>query len=396
MKRLLSIATLYPHAQAPRFGTFVARSLEALARTGEWDVTVVNPVGIPPFARGSYARRRDVLGSARENGVGVHRVRFPILPGLSGPINPALIARAILPTVRRMHQAAPFDLLDAQFFYPDGPAAMRLSAALGIPFAIKARGADISYWGTRRASLAQMRAAACKAARLLSVSQALATDMAALGMPPGKIAVHYTGLDRDLFRPLDRLECRRRLGEQFGLDFPVRAPLLATVGALIERKGQALVIDALGRLDGAHLLLAGNGPDEARLRAQAAALGLGERVHFLGSLDHAMLPVLLSASDALVSPSVSEGLANAWVEALACGCPLVISDAGGAKELLTTPQAGRIVARDPAAIADAVTAILAAPPRRADVAAQVDQFGWDSHAARLSEYYSEILVDAGR
>jgi glycosyltransferase involved in cell wall biosynthesis len=114
-------------------------------------------------------------------------------------------------------------------------------------------------------------------------------------------------------------------------------------------------------------------------------------VHFLGSLDHTLLPVVLSAADAMVLPSVSEGLANAWVEALACGCPLVISDAGGATELMTRPQAGRIVERDAGAIAQAVNALLADPPDRAAVAATVDRFSWPAHAEGLAEIYSQVI-----
>ena len=51
-----------------------------------------------------------------------------------------------------------------------------------------------------------------------------------------------------------------------------------------------------------------------------------------------MLPALLSAADAMVLPSASEGLANAWIEALACGTPLVITDVGGAREVVTGPD----------------------------------------------------------
>jgi glycosyltransferase involved in cell wall biosynthesis len=223
------------------------------------------------------------------------------------------------------------------------------------------------------------------------VSEALANDMAALGLPRDKIRVHYTGLDRDLFHPLDRIECRRRAAAHFGFDLPAGAPLLATVGALIPRKGQEFVIRALPQVPEARLLLVGKGEDEAKLRSLASAASLTERVHFLGSLDHTLLPVVLSAADAMVLPSASEGLANAWVEALACGCPLVITDAGGAPELMTAPEAGRVVARDPDAIAEAVKALLADPPDRDAVAATVERFSWPAHAEALDGIYSEVI-----
>jgi teichuronic acid biosynthesis glycosyltransferase TuaC len=392
VKRLLSISTLYPNAHRPRFGTFVARQMEALAARGDWDVTVINPIGLPPVALGRYAPLAKAAVTGVEGGVTVHRPRFTLVPKLGGPINPAMIARAVLPLAKRLHALAPFDLVDAQFFYPDGPAAAKIASNLGLPLSIKARGADIQLWGGKAWARRKMLRAAEQAGGLLAVSAALAEDMAALGFPRDKITVHYTGLDRDRFRPLDRGASRARLASELGVALPPSAPLLATVGALIPRKGQQFAIRALARLPEAHLALIGTGPDRAPLETLVNDSGMAERVHFLGSLDHDLLPVVLSAADALVSPSSSEGLANAWVEALACGCPLVITEAGGARELLTSPAAGRIVERDADAIAEAVAELLAAPPPREEVAAQAERFSWEANAAALAEYFEGLLA----
>jgi glycosyltransferase involved in cell wall biosynthesis len=232
-----------------------------------------------------------------------------------------------------------------------------------------------------------------QAAGLLAVCGALSDDMAAIGLPRDKIALHYTGLDRDRFRPLQHPQLRRRLGRELGIELPDTAPVLATVGALIPRTGQALVIEALAYLpDDTVLLLVGRGDDEAALRALARQRGVANQVHFLGSLDHDLVPLVLSAADAMVLPSVSEGLANAWVEALACGTPLVITDAGGAREVVTAPEAGRIVARDPLAIADGIRALLADPPRREDVAALADRFSWRANAEALARHYDRLTA----
>src|SRR3546814_18833326 len=96
-------------------------------------------------------------------------------------------------------------------------------------------------------------------------------------------------------------------------------------------------------LPGVHYWLAGTGEEEARYRALARERGVEQRVHFLGPVANADLPQLYRAADAVVMPSASEGLANAWAEALACGTPLVISDADGAAELVTASVGGRIV-----------------------------------------------------
>jgi teichuronic acid biosynthesis glycosyltransferase TuaC len=394
MKRLLSIATLYPNAHTPRFGTFVARQMEALAARGDWDVTVINPVGTPPFASrimlGRYGPLAAAAISGVESGVTVHRPRFTLIPAIGGPFNPRMIVRAVLPLARQLHALAPFDLVDAQFFYPDGPAAAAVARDLGLPLAIKARGADISLWGHKPYALRKMRAAASQAAGLLAVSVALADDMAAIGLPRGKIQVHYTGLDHAAFRPLDKAQSRKRLAEAFGI--PQDGQLLASVGALIPRKGQSLVIEALPALPQARLALVGTGPDKAMLEALARQLGVADRVHFLGSLDHGMLPVVLNASAAMILPSTSEGLANAWVEALACGTPLVITDAGGARELVQADSAGRIVERSAEAIAAGVREVLTANCPPDQVAQAAAAFSWEANAARLAEIYSGICA----
>lgn len=391
-RRVLSLATLYPNAASPRLGTFVARSLEALAARGDWDVTVINPIGLPPLALGRYRPLAEAATSGIERGVDVQRPVFRKLPGIGARYNARLIARTVLPLASRLHAANPFDLVDAQFFYPDGPAAARIAAALGLPLSIKGRGADIHYWGGRGDTRPQVLEAGRQAAGMLAVCGALADDMAAIGLPREKIALHYTGLDRDRFRPLQHPLLRRRLGKELGIDLPDRAPVLATVGALIERKGQALVLDALADLPpDTVVLLVGTGADEAALRARAAAGGVANRVHFLGSLDHDLIPLVLSAADAMVLPSASEGLANAWVEALACGTPLVITDAGGAREVVTSPDAGRIVARTPSAIAAGVREVLEDPPLREATAALAERFSWQANAEALARYYEGLL-----
>lgn len=390
-RRLLSVATLYPNAHTPQFGTFVARSLEALAARGDWQVTVINPIGIPPLALGRYRALAKAATDGIENGVEVHRPSYMLVPRVGARINPSMIARAVLPLARRLHEERPFDLVDAQFFYPDGPAAAWIARQLGLPYAIKARGSDITYWGARSFAREQMLEAAARARGLLAVSEALKEDMIALGMPPGRIAIHYTGLDHDRFRPLAHSGLRTKLGASLGIPLGEKEKVVATVGALIDRKGQDLVIGAVASIPGTRLLLVGRGEDEKHLRSLARDLRVEDRVHFLGSVDHDMLPVVLSAADAMALPSKKEGLANAWVEALACGTPIVISDAGGARELVTGPEAGYVVPRDIESIASALRKLFADPPPRERVAATVDRFGWPAHAAELARRYEGLI-----
>ena len=391
MQHVLSLSTLYPNAVNPRFGTFVARSLEALAKRGDWRVTLINPIGLPPLALGRYRPLADLPAMSEEGGITIHRPHFTLIPRIGARRNAAAIARAVLPLVRRIHAATPIDLIDAQFFFPDGPAAAEIARAAGLPLSIKARGSDISFWGEQGFARAQMLDAARGAAGLLAVSRDLAGQMAAMGMDPAKITLHYTGLDRDRFRPFGHTHLREQLGRELGFALPATAPLLACVGALIERKGQAIAIAALPAIPDARLILIGKGEDEAMLRALAVSEGVAERVHFAGSIDHDLMPLILSAADVMVLPTVAEGLANAWVEALACGTPVVTGDVGGARELINCDTAGRLVERTPQAVAAGVNAILANPPPREAVAALTDGFSWDANAAALAAHYARLV-----
>jgi glycosyltransferase involved in cell wall biosynthesis len=400
MLRVLSLSTLFPSPPNPGFGKFVAnqmRAVSALADSGV-DLTMINPIGLPPWPlrlREPYRRLGTCPATSALGGLTVHHPRFRLLPVIGGDSNPGRIVRAVLPLARRLHAAQPFDLIDAQFFFPDGPAVMRIAQALGLPCTIKARGSDIHYWSTRPRALAQIREAAQVSAGMLSVSEALKRDMAALGLPEERITVHYTGLDRALFRITPRPEARARLPELLGLTLPEVAPLIACPGALIAIKGQRFAIEALTELPSAHLALAGTGADAPALRALAQALGLSERVHFLGQVNHAVLPVLMAAADAVVLPSEREGLANVWIEALACGTQLVIPDIGGAREVVRSPAAGRIAAREAGAIAAALREVLAAPVPQEEVAATVSSFSWEENARRLVEFWRKVVGNKG-
>ncbi|WP_295525540.1 glycosyltransferase [Novosphingobium sp. Chol11] len=394
-RRLLSLATLYPAPGRPGFGRFVARQMQALSARGDWDVTVVNPVGLPPLRIGRYAPLAAIPRIEHEGGVTVHHPRFMLIPALSGRINPALIARAVMPLATRLHAEAPFDLIDAQFFYPDGPAAMRIASALSVPLAIKARGSDIHVWQGQPGALPQMRAAAQAAAAVLSVSAALGRDMTALGLGGDKLNVHYTGLDRDRFFPSPRGSAREAARVLPGLENLGEGPRVLSVGALVPVKGHEIAISAMALLPPeVNLAIVGTGPLEESLRASAAQAGLASRVRFLGNVEHDILPQLLSAASAMVLISQSEGLANAWIEALACGAPIVIPDVGGAREVVTSPAAGRIVARDPAEIAAALADLIANPAPQDEVAACAARFSWAANATALAKIYESVI--AGR
>ncbi len=385
MLRVLTLSTLFPDATRPNFGVFVERQTLGLAAHPQVELKLVAPVGLPPWPLRRAARFAPLAalpGHEIWKGVETWRPRFTTLPGTGGRFHVAALVRALVPLLTSIRRDFAFDLIDAEFFFPDGPAAIALGRHFGVPVSIKARGADIHHWGHAPATAGQVRAAGQAAAGLLAVSQAMKADMAAIAIPEQRIRVHHTGVDLARFAPADRAIGKAALG--------ITGPLVVSLGALIPRKGHDIVMDAVAAIPGAHLMIAGEGPERAALTARIAALGAQGRIHLLGAIPHGELPALLAAADVMALASASEGLANAWVEALACGTPIVITAAGGAAEVVTDPACGRVVPREATAFARAIADLLAAPPDATSVRRAAERFTWEANTAALFAHLAAL------
>ena len=387
MLRVLTLSTLFPHALQPTYGLFVERQTVGLANLPDTQVEVIAPIGMPVWPLSQLATYRPLRALPREEiwqGITVHRPRFPIIPRFGARWNAVSLARTLLPLAQEIRRRFPFDVIDAEYFWPEGPAAMHLSRALGVPFSVMARGSDIQYWMGRGPAARQIRKAAHAAGGLLAASDALAKVMAGHGLPRDRITVHYPGIDRAVFHPRDRDQEKAKLG--------IKGPLLVTVGALIPGKGQRDAILAAERLPDVTLLIAGEGPHRGALQELIRSKGLEPRVKLVGNRPPGEVASLLAAADVMVLPTRAEGLANVWVEAVASGTPVVTSDVGGAREVIDRPEAGALVPPDAQAIAAAVRALLDNPPARERVQAAAEKFDLEAEFLRLRAHLAGVAA----
>jgi teichuronic acid biosynthesis glycosyltransferase TuaC len=385
MLRVLVLSSLFPDATRPNFGIFVERQTRNLAARGDTEVRVVAPIGLPPAPLHWLPRYRPLAGLPRHEdwrGLDVHRPRFLNLPATAGRFHARAMVRALLPLLRKLRADFPFDVLAAEYFFPDGVAAVELGRKLGVPVSIKARGSDIHDWGRKPVTAPQILAAGQAADGLLAVSDAMRADMVAMGMPAKRARTIVTGVDLARFAPRDRAAAKATLG--------VEGPLVLSVGALIPLKGHAIVIDAVAELPGVHLWIAGQGPEHANLVRHIAERGLGDRVRLLGAVPHDEVPDMLAAADVMALASEREGLANAWLEAIASGTPVVIPDVGGARQVVRGPAAGRIADRTAPAFAEAIAALLADPPPPAAVRAEAEPFTWAANGEALHGFLQAL------
>ena len=232
-----------------------------------------------------------------------------------------------------------------------------------------------------------------RAARVHAVSEAMVDDAAALGLDRSKAVVVRPGADTSVFMPAQDRPAGGRSGS------PGRLRLVS-VGNLGWVKGFEYLVVAVGRLVAAGVDVVvdvvGEGRDRGRLAAAAADVGVGDRVRLVGRLSPLEVRERLWAADVFVLPSVSEGISNAVLEAMATGMAVVTTDCGGMTEVVDDGVEGLVVpVRDPVALAEALGRLAADPGLRdrmgrAGLARVRSGLTADANAAGIAR----ILVDA--
>lgn len=384
---ILVFSSLFPNAAMPQHGIFVETRLRHLRASGEVGVEVLAPVPWAPPVIGrlaGYGAWADVPRHETRDGVAVWHPRYPVIPKVGMNLTPGFMVRACRALFRRLVEAGGVDLVDAHYFYPDGVAAARLAAEIGLPCVVTGRGTDLNllpeFPGPRRMILE----AAASAAACVTVSEALHRRLVDIGAPADKVVTLRNGVDAELFRPEDRTAAQRRVG--------VSGRTIVAVGNVVPEKGQALIVEALARLPDVTLVLVGEGPDAGRLRARAAELGVAARVRFAGRVPQSELRHYFSAADASVLASEREGWPNVLLESMACGTPVVAADVGGVREIVAAAEAGIVLPeRTPAALAAALAALLDSPPDRAATRRYAETFGWAATTEGQLALFRRIL-----
>ncbi len=386
--KLLTFSTLYPNAETPNHGIFVENRLRHLVASGEVESRVVAPVPWFPFKNprfGRYAGYARVPMEEKRFNISVIHPRFPLIPKLGMSISPLLLASSVRSTLGDLlDQGYDFDLIDAHYFYPDGVAAVMLGRYFNKPVVITARGSDISLIPQHRVARTMIRWAAAKAQGVITVCNALKTEMTELGVDGDKITPLRNGVDLQLFHPSDRNTLRQALG----LD----SFTLVSVGHLVPLKGHQLIVGALPLLPDVRLLIIGSGAERERLETLARNLKVSERVTFLGSLPQTELAKFYCAADALVLASSREGWANVLLESMACGTPVVASNVWGTPEVVASSDAGILMReRSEQGVADAVNALRANYPDRVATRRYAEGFSWEETTAGQLRLFNAIM-----
>ncbi len=221
---------------------------------------------------------------------------------------------------RYLHSQDPFDLIHAFLGIPCGFIAMHLD----LPYIVSLRGSDVPfyndrfYWQDTFLFKRLSRKIWKRAKHVVANSDGL-RSLAQKSAKEQQITVIPNGIDLSEFREAARMADQG----------PLR---IISTGRLIPRKGYNLLLEAVKDLQGVRVSIIGDGPEKARLTAQAEHLGVELVLH--GAVLRESIPSLLADADLFVLPSLNEGMSNAALEAMAAGLPLILTDVGGSKELI--------------------------------------------------------------
>jgi len=319
---------------------------------------------------------------------------FPVVAiGARRTVDPVALWRLV-----RLVRRGRIDLVHTQMDIADyyGTCAARLGGARGV-VTTKQNADDFRQRRTwkRFPFLVLERLAYEAADATIVVSEGLARFLeSAEHLPRRRMVVIGNGVDPAIGnRAPGRSEARA------ALDVESFSPVIGTVGRLAPQKGQVHLLHAfrsfLADHPGAILVIAGEGPERARLEDETRRIGIDDRVRFLGHRGD--VPAILAALDLFVLPSLWEGLPQALLEAMALGLPVVAARAVGVEDVVTDGATGLLVPpADPDRLAGAMRRLIGAPDLAARIGAAarrsvVENFSLAAGAMQVEAIYRRVL-----
>jgi len=198
---------------------------------------------------------------------------------------------------------------------------------------------------------------------------------------------------------VDLLDCRSRYTVS-------DCRVVFAVGRLVYEKGFHLLIEAiplvLSEFPDTQFIIAGRGPEARNLRQQAVSLGVADHVHFPGFISDEERDCLYHTSDCAVFPSLYEPFGIVALEAMLAGCPVVVSEIGGLREVVCHGKTGvTVYPDDTQSVAWGILSVLRDPARAATRAREAQhlarcEFNWDMIAARTIAVYQRVLDERKR
>lgn len=382
--RLLFLSNVHPNPLAPTKGTFNGALVRALG--AQHDVHVVCPISWVDRLRS----RRVSLSSQPvllQPTVTASYPTFWYPPKILRSQYDHFLEWSIRQRLMRELQAFRPDAVLSYWAHPDGAVAVRVAQQLGIPAVTMVGGSDVLLLGREGRRRQVILRTLTQSGAVIAVSEDIAQQIVADGVPQERVHVVRRGVEPTLFQPGDKIAARQKLG------LPVEARILIGVGRLVPVKDWPTLVSTCGVLSSENqpplCYLLGDGPLRGSLQQQIEQLNLQQRVFVKGSQSQSALADWYRAADLVVLPSLSEGVPNVLLEAIASGTPFVATRVGGIPEI-ADPDLHRLVAvGQPEAMATAIRESLASP--HSTKIPRVQPMSWAASAAQVTNIIHSAL-----
>jgi len=257
---------------------------------------------------------------------------------------------------------------------------------LKVPQMLVALGCDITHFPFLPFRKVQISWALKASDLVMVVSEDLGERVRKLGAAADKVLLAPDGVDTEIFRLRDKVECRREIG------VPEDRPMILQVASLDEVKGTRYLVEAMAllkrKLHQAPLLyVIGEGSLKDDLISLANDLGVEKDIVFVGRKQHDDVSIWMGASDVFCLTSIREGRPNVIIEAIASGLPVVATKVGGVPELLNASNGLLAEPRDPKDIADKLTRCIEMEWDRRKIVDTVSHLSWE----RTGQIYFDNL-----
>ncbi|WP_319525410.1 glycosyltransferase [uncultured Desulfosarcina sp.] len=338
------ITPIYPLQMAPERGIFVETLVKQWQSLGV-DVNVISPISLPDLIR--FCFKKNVYTN-----IEAKKIERPLYVSIGnrkiGQIDMHSLSRRIFinAALRRIKHLEVPDVYYGKFFLRGGVVAMLAGMSANRPAFADMGESNLSKQLPDN-SKSWLKHVLQSLTGIVCVSYRLHDEIVKLGANPNKILVLPNEADRSQFKPLNRNDCRQKLG------LPEGAFIVAFTGHFIERKGPLRVLQAIrtAASDNVYGVFFGQGPQKPA----------GPQVLHAGPIHNEELPTWLNAANVFVLPTTAEGSCNAICEAVSCGLPIISSDIPDIREQLNDENAILVDPFDISAIAEAINIIQSDP-----------------------------------
>lgn len=380
------ISHLFPHSQRPSKGIFVLRQVEALVARGH-SVTVISPVPyIPcPVARimgkqpSTNIPVRDTFGE-----VVVHYPRFLTLPR---PETLPAVSHSVRWSLRKHSELfESVEVINAHVAVPDAFAAVPIAKELDVPLVTTIHGADLQVSIHRRFVEKQIQQAIGASTTVILNSHKIRRLFEEYLGTEHQFEIVHNGVPLEL---VNRAVPRETNSSAFRV---------ISVGDLSRSKGHRYVLKAIAQLpfDVEYEIL-GDGPLRTELEEYALNMGIRESVKFFGEVSHEQVFCHLKSADVFVLPSYQEAFGVAYIEAMACGLPVIACKGEGPDDFVSHRETGFLVPRkDTAAIASILRELNNNGDLRERIGGRAETvvhnlFTWDRNADAVEGVYKRAI-----